>query len=373
MRYFFVILLTLLGGCAATPNPAAITTPVHFGMIDAPQVKIYPVSVDGQSIPEQPLKAACATIQKCLCGNLVIEKTLRLPHATYERMPKQIANDDDTIEIRTKVITPAPNHIALFFFPVAQGVGRGVSSSFPDGWHQVILNAKHVDQMSFSIFFSRSEAWQLVITHELGHQLGVPANKSHKWHGPHCTDPQCVMYPVVDGRAILDAIVSLGPPLDFGPQCRRELFYAKQTYPERRAAFLRIRKQAHAGNIKAMVPLANLYNNGKGNGCDYERAVKWLKRAAAASDSQAMWKLADCYIDGRGTSKNFAMASKWYHKAAADGSAEGEIGIGMMYAKGLGVAKNKKQAIRWYRKAAKQGNKDAQRLLRSLSQGRSKM
>jgi len=57
--------------------------------------------------------------------------------------------------------------------------------------------------------------WLMIVPHELGHAMGVPSDPSHQWHDGHCTDPRCVMYPTVDGKAILSAVFEFGPPKGF--------------------------------------------------------------------------------------------------------------------------------------------------------------
>jgi TPR repeat protein len=60
-----------------------------------------------------------------------------------------------------------------------------------------------------------------------------------------------------------------------------------------------------------------MYRDGIGSLQDFERAMKWLKRAAASGDRIAMRSVGELYERGWGVSKSLVLAYAWYSVAAA--------------------------------------------------------
>src|SRR5204863_7382564 len=110
----------------------------------------------------------------------------------------------------------------LAYVPSANGVQRGRFTRYADGHQQIVFSAEGIGAMQ-GLFFSQRDAWILVLTHELGHALGVPAGAGHAWQDGHCTNPRCVMYPQRDFRSTIAAVFALGPPHAFCKDCRAEL------------------------------------------------------------------------------------------------------------------------------------------------------
>ncbi len=53
-----------------------------------------------------------------------------------------------------------------------------------------------------------------------------------------------------------------------------------------------------------------------------------------------------------GTDQDYNRAMKWYRKAAEQGYADAQYNIGYMYKNGKGVEQDKAKSFSWYRKAA---------------------
>ena len=117
---------------------------------------------------------------------------------------------------------------------------------------------------------------------------------------------------------------------------------------------------ADAGNVAAMVKIADSHCNGK-NGArkDYPKAFELYSKAANAGNSDAMYGLGCMYLAGNGVKADEIAARKWFEKSSDLNNAKGMLGLGHMYENGYGVIKNCSNAVKWYRKAADVGNAQA--------------
>ena len=137
------------------------------------------------------------------------------------------------------------------------------------------------------------------------------------------------------------------------------------------------------------------YAYGYGVEKDKKEAIGWFRKVADAGEIDAMIRLADCYARGDGVEKDPKESTKWYRKAAEqelddavyhcgvgissssgpytpmeefnalrDGAVRGDAmlqyGLGLRYANGGMVKKDQREAVKWFLLAAKQGNADAQ-------------
>ena len=101
-------------------------------------------------------------------------------------------------------------------------------------------------------------------------------------------------------------------------------------------------KAAEAGNVEAMLELADFYRDTEGwvnedaNGIegDATEAAKWYRKAAEAGNIEAQLNLADLYRDGRGVEKDLAEMVKWYRKAAEQGYEYAMFQLAECYEKG---------------------------------------
>lgn len=93
---------------------------------------------------------------------------------------------------------------------------------------------------------------------------------------------------------------------------------------------------------------------------DYERAVKWYRKAAGQGHAEAQSKLGDMYYDGQGIENDYYKAVEWYRKAAEQGLVWPQFRLGWMYDEGLGVSQDYSKSMEYYQKAVKQGYAMAQ-------------
>lgn len=74
-----------------------------------------------------------------------------------------------------------------------------------------------------------------------------------------------------------------------------------------------------------------MYHFDKGTPKDYQKALKWYKKAAEQGDAGAQFNLAVMYYYGEGTPQNYSQALKWYNKAADKGLVEAQHNLALMY------------------------------------------
>ncbi|RFN58208.1 sel1 repeat family protein [Marixanthomonas ophiurae] len=123
------------------------------------------------------------------------------------------------------------------------------------------------------------------------------------------------------------------------------------------------RKAAEQGNATGQNNLGNMYSNGNGVERDYNKAQKWTHRAAEQGNASGQFNLGVAYAKGEGVEQDYFQAAKWTRRAAEQGHALGQAILGSMYVNGNGVEKDYDEAVKWFRKAAEQGDAQGQNYL----------
>ncbi|MBX9670597.1 MAG: protein kinase [Candidatus Obscuribacterales bacterium] len=126
------------------------------------------------------------------------------------------------------------------------------------------------------------------------------------------------------------------------------------------------RAAAH-GDTNGQVQLALVFEENKIVPRDMDEALRWWHKAAAGGDPRGQCALGYRYCNGIGVAKDYQTAMNWFRLAAAQDDASAQTNLGIMYEAGLGVTKSTQKAKEWYQKAAQQGYLDAQQLLARLS------
>jgi uncharacterized protein len=111
--------------------------------------------------------------------------------------------------------------------------------------------------------------------------------------------------------------------------------------------------KAQRGDAKAQFWLGAGYEQGWFEKTDFQKALKWLRRAAKHGDADALNALGQMYEDGEGVPQNYVLAAKWYRKAAEHvpdfgGAGQGRNNLGLLYMEGFGVPKDYVQAYMWF-------------------------
>jgi len=229
-----VLLCCSLQGCVFGPacaDPSALTLPVYEPLVNGKIAVVELISVNGQTVPEKSLEKAIKGFNKYVSGEVQV--------IDGEPVHLDLGDDGALTKQQFESVLATAKHrgLSAITFVVAKDFdffhNRGAYSreeSSDEGVRQsIMLNAEVIDRSAAKIpFVSRETFWQIVILHELGHALGVPADRSHKWAGSHCTNPHCVLYPKVDERSTVSAILRLGPPLDLCEKCREEIRRAQK-------------------------------------------------------------------------------------------------------------------------------------------------
>ena len=122
---------------------------------------------------------------------------------------------------------------------------------------------------------------------------------------------------------------------------------------------IKLQKKAEQGDGEAQCVLADMYYNGDGVPVNYEKAIKWYRRAADKGHVKAQYILGLMYYNGEGVIKDDLTAAIHWTNSAKQGYAAAQYSLANMYYFGEGFFINKLEAERWYREAAEQGHIDA--------------
>jgi|GEM_PF-3074001 len=125
---------------------------------------------------------------------------------------------------------------------------------------------------------------------------------------------------------------------------------------------------ADAGDARAQVSLAQMYERGQGVPEDPLKAVALYRKAAEQGFANAQFSLGVIYDQGRGVRRNLREAAKWYRRAAEQGVATAQFNLGVLLELGQGLPQNFEEARGWYELAADQGDADARNNLGALYQ-----
>ena len=120
-----------------------------------------------------------------------------------------------------------------------------------------------------------------------------------------------------------------------------------------------MRQKAEAGDARAMVKLADWYQDGT-NGLqkNYSERFKWSKRAADLDDAEAIDDVGFCYFYGEGTEQNRALANVLCAQAATMGVDHACFLMACNYVHGgdTGLPKDLERAQYWAKKALDQAH-----------------
>src|SRR5574344_1214865 len=117
-----------------------------------------------------------------------------------------------------------------------------------------------------------------------------------------------------------------------------------------------LEKAVNLGNTEAMVKLAQANLNGLYSPLDCPKIQELLEKAVNTGDYSSMYNLGLSYDKNQ----EYQKAIKWYKKAAINGHAKAQLNLGNLYAQGDGINKNLDTALYWFLEAAKLGLAKAQ-------------
>jgi len=247
MRYimFNLFVAFIFIGCTMPPKPfdkdSANSQSVNKHLVCAKQIDIQPVRINGSNPPSESFDYFLKKIKKYTTNNIVVHKVLDLniQKGKIDAFIQAFGDEHRIINLSdkdrkkfTKVVkelTDTESSVMMIYTPeliLHSDLKRNLRGlAFPaDMVHNVVAyNAVNINNAPV---ISDIQAWKIVLTHEVGHRLGVPSDKSHN-EKFHCTHRECVMYARPDWQTVV-SVISSGMPYDFCDKCKAELREAKK-------------------------------------------------------------------------------------------------------------------------------------------------
>ena len=114
------------------------------------------------------------------------------------------------------------------------------------------------------------------------------------------------------------------------------------TATDPRQAFKYMKQAAEAGDVKAMLQLADLLEAGTGTGKNHNRAFQWRKKAANLNDPDGMYETAIAYGTRKGTKEDASEFYRWARNAVRAGHNKAFIALGLaeLHTEGLIAPQN---------------------------------
>jgi TPR repeat protein len=140
--------------------------------------------------------------------------------------------------------------------------------------------------------------------------------------------------------------------------------YTRENYAElynHKIAFDEFKKSAKQGNAFCQYQVALMYefdreqSNPLGTWTDFDKAIKYYKKAADQGLAIAQIKLGSIYFYGlKYLAQKFEKAFEYFEKAASQENPHAQLMLGHMFEHGKGIMKNFEKAFEYYKKAASQ-------------------
>ena len=207
----------LLTGCNGQPVGTDALIPVNTVLLTSPVVTLDAYSINGAFPPQEAWDAALRRFKSCLSGELVVHgpKELTVPVDNDGRLTEGV-----TVDLEPRRL----DHITIVVWPKAAALRHsGIYRRFKDGGQLISYYREGVEK--YAGLVSYETLWEIVLLHELGHAIGVPADGSHAEETGHCTN-HCVMYREPDVRSAVMFLLH-GWNRDFCPACKSEMQRAK--------------------------------------------------------------------------------------------------------------------------------------------------
>ena len=224
-----VVCLVLLGCVLARPAPPDLEAeawPVYQPIVNGELVTLEVIRVNGQSVPTKVLEKATERLGRYVAGEVRL--------VDGDAIELELGKEGGvTLGQLESVLDGSkyggPSGIALILVPSLEGIpARGGCQSHTlrkDGETRgsVVICCQVIRNEALGIPWIRNLVMERVISHELLHTLGVPADRSHAAGGRHCTNPECLLYFRIDHRSVAAAILHLGPPRGLCKTCEGEI------------------------------------------------------------------------------------------------------------------------------------------------------
>jgi len=240
-----IFILFLFSSCTFTPKPMEgdeTKQEVNKDLVCVQRLEILPISINGVMPPKESFDYSMNIIKKYTTANIVVHPTVNVsvPERSIDSFLSQLGNRNSVgflspesrqkLEVELAKLPRAKNAIVMVYTPRltcsknGKSQLRGLAYKFNRKFNVVAYNATTINEAPV---ISDVQAWKIVLTHEIGHRLGVPASVTHNKAG-HCNNRECVMYARPDWQAVLSVLIH-GMPYDFCDDCKLELKYAKES------------------------------------------------------------------------------------------------------------------------------------------------
>ncbi len=238
----------LFAGCKLDPKPldgGAASQQVSSALVNAEQIDIVPVSINGAKPPQEAFAFSMKILKKYTTDNIVVHPTISLTldpaqindfiydYAQSDRLERLKPEEAAAFREATEKLPKDEATIVMIYTPVlhhnrssSSRLMRGLAFYYRPDWQPFNVVVYNQSKINNAPVISKTQAWKIVLTHELGHRLGVPARRSHNSHN-HCTSRECVMYAAPDWQAVASVAFN-GMPYDFCDLCKEELEGAKR-------------------------------------------------------------------------------------------------------------------------------------------------
>ncbi len=247
MKQIVISLLLIFNfvGCTMSPKPLdgkARSKPVNLSLICAKQIDIQQISINGAKPPKDAFAFSMKKLKKYTTNNIVIHKTINLTikeeeinlfiHRLGDKKEIKYLNQEAYLKLQ-KALDKLPTNgtsFVMIYTPklssdaYSKKQNRGLAFYNSDKYKVVAYNQTTINNAPV---ITDNQSWKIVLTHELGHQLGVPSSSSHNKEG-HCTSRECIMYSKPDWQSVVSVMLLNGMPYDFCKKCKAELKNAKE-------------------------------------------------------------------------------------------------------------------------------------------------
>lgn len=208
----------------ASPDLDALDRPVYEPIVNAKQVTLEIVHINGQPIPEDALKKALDVFKTYLSGELrvVDDGSLTLEMDRFGRM-----SDAQLDGVMARCRQRSPSTINLIVAPdilFSRATPNAIAATYPPTSHKdlagfaILVNGREEGNLEARYPGDWNYDWSNTLLHELCHTLCVPARGGHIWggregnHSHHCTHPSCILYPWHDWRTTWAQLWRQGRP-----------------------------------------------------------------------------------------------------------------------------------------------------------------
>lgn len=245
----FAIAIT---GCKLSPKPLdgkSRSQHVNQELICAKEIHLLPVSINGAKPVKSAFNYSLTKLKRYTTPNVIVHQTIHLrleapkvndfihDYGVSNSLVELSETDRASLLLATENLPKNSTTMVMIYTPIlyfgrdTSGKGlRGLAfgTRVKQPFNVVAYNQSNINAAPV---ITDNQAWKIVLTHEMGHRLGVPASATHNKKG-HCTSRECIMYSKPDWQSVVSVFALNGMPYDFCYLCKAELLEAKKWCPK---------------------------------------------------------------------------------------------------------------------------------------------